>query len=136
MLQQEGASIILSLDANEDILSTDLLYCPLVYNDGKFIDVPYHNCSLSTLLATCGLVDTLSHCHPPPYPSTYSRGHSRLDYIIVSKDLLPSIRHCGVLPLYSVFLGDHCPCFLDLDSTTLFRGDTHPIAPKNTGGFN
>jgi hypothetical protein len=79
MLQADGASIILSLDANEDTLTTEPIYHPLPYQEGRFIDAPPHNDHLSSLNITCGLVDTLSHLHPPPYPSTYHRGTNRLD---------------------------------------------------------
>ncbi len=135
MLQSEGASIILALDANEDILSTTPTYHPLEYKDGNFIQAPQHNGHLATLLMTCGLIDTLSHSHPPPYPSTYFRGKTRMDYILVSRDLLPSLQRSGVLPLYSIFMGDHCPCYVDLDSTVLFSDPTHPIAHHTHRGI-
>ncbi len=53
----------------------------------------------------------------------------------MSRDLLPSLRASGVLPLYSIFLGDHCPCYIDLDGHTLFSGKTHPIAPRIQRGI-
>jgi hypothetical protein len=130
MLQSEGSSVIIGLDANKDISSTSPVYCPLTYNEGTFIKAPQHNGHMSTLLTSCGLIDTLSFAHPPPYPSPYSRGCHHLDYILISKDLLPELRCSGVLPLYSVFLGDHCPCYIDLDGPTMFGSKTHPIAPE------
>jgi exonuclease III len=128
MLQANGCSIILNLDANKDILSHDPMHCPLIYKDGTFIEAPHHNGHMATLLTTCGLIDSLSYTHPPPYPSTHARGKTRLDYILLSKDLAPALLRSGVLPLFSIFLSDHCPCYVDFDSTTLFSHKTHPIA--------
>jgi exonuclease III len=135
MLQADGTSIILALDANEDILASNPSYSPLSFNDGIFINAPQHSGSLATLLTTCGLVDTLSHLHPPPYPSTYHRGVTRLDYILMSKELLPTLLRGGVLPLHSVFIGDHCPCYIDLDAATLFGKTTYPIATHSQRGI-
>jgi hypothetical protein len=70
----EGYSIILGIDANED-LSAESQYKPLHYQLDKPIQPQGHNGSLSTLCKTCGLVDPLTILHPDsPSPPTYSRG--------------------------------------------------------------
>jgi hypothetical protein len=86
MLQEEGASIILCLDGNEDVSQTTATYHPLDYTEGSFISSKGHNGSLSTLVTTCSLVDSLS-LHQPPFPSTYAYRPNRLDYIFVSQDI-------------------------------------------------
>jgi hypothetical protein len=107
MLQSKGSSIILYVDGNEDTANTVAMYAPLQYNDGTFVSSPSHNGTLSTLVTTCGLIDMLQLQHQPPLPSTYVYGKNRIDFIYVSHDLVGSIRNTGVLPLYSVFQGDH-----------------------------
>ena len=134
MLQVEGASIILSLDGNEDTSQTTAMYHPLDYSDGSFISSRNHNGTLSTLVTTCGLVDSLS-LHQPPFPSTYAYGPNRLDYIYVSQDIHHASLRSGVLPLYSVFSGDHNAVYLDLDAALLFQDDTHPILPPCRRGL-
>jgi hypothetical protein len=107
----------LSLDGNENLSGKHGTFYPLEYKEGEFIWAPNHDGSLSTLAASCGLVDVLAHFHPPPYPSTYAGGKNRLDYIFLSDDIIHAASNSGILPLYSVFLGDHNACYVDLDST-------------------
>ena len=107
MLRQQNISIVLSLDGNENLSEKHGTFYPLEYKEGEFILAPNHDGSLSTLAASCGLVDVLAHFHPPPYPSTYARGKNRLDYIFLSDDIIHAASNSGILPLYSIFLGDH-----------------------------
>jgi hypothetical protein len=134
MLQQSGSSIILAIDGNEDSSDTMGTYMPLEYT-GEFIHAPRHNGTLATLVTTCGSVDTLSCLHPPPYPSTYAHGKNRIDYIYVSQDIWQASLRSGVLPLYSIFQGDHNACYLDIDSVLLFGDSTNPIAPPTRRGL-
>jgi hypothetical protein len=106
-LRADKTHIILSMDGNEDTSKHQGIFYPLTYQNREFIHAPNHDGSLSTLASTCGLIDTLAHFHPPPYPSTYSRGKSPLNYIYVSDNIIHSIDCSGVLLLYSIFLGDH-----------------------------
>jgi hypothetical protein len=68
-------------------------------------------------------------------PSTYARGKNRLDYIYISDDISQSALCSGILPLYSIFLGDHNACYVDLDAEILFGDDTHPLAPASRRGL-
>ncbi len=126
--------IILAIDGNEDSSDTMGNYMPLEYT-GEFIHAPRHNGTLATLVTTCGLVDTLSCLHPPPYPSTYAHGKNRIDYIYVSQDMRQASLRSGVLPLYSTFQGDHNACYLDMDSVLLFGDNTNPIALPTRRGL-
>lgn len=124
----------MSIDGSEDVASSIGTYWPLHYTAGNFIKAPEHNGSLATLIATCGLIDSLCLLHLPPYPSTYAPGKNRIDFIYVSNDITSAALRSGVLPLYGVFQGDHNACFLDLDSKLLF-GATHIILPPAICGL-
>jgi hypothetical protein len=88
-ITREGALIILSLDANEEISDQPGQYIPLPYDPKKFQVHSQHNGSLATLAATCGLVDPLALQHKQrPIPSTCNRGQRRLDYILILSHLL------------------------------------------------
>jgi hypothetical protein len=134
-LQTQGHSITLSLDGNEDITSSATEFHPLQYVDQEFTHSPKHDGKLCTLIMTCGLQDVLRIHHPPPLPTTYARGRNRIDYILVSRDILPAVHKSGVLPLYSIFSGDHIPCYIDIDSNMLFGDQTHPLAPLPQRGL-
>lgn len=108
---------------------------PLEYTAEEFIHAPHHNGTLATLVTTCGLVDTLSFLHLPPYLSTYAYGKNRIYYIYVSQDIQQASLRSGVLPLYSIFQGDHNACYLDLDSVMVFGDETHPIMPPTHRGL-
>jgi hypothetical protein len=123
-LRSENISIILSLDGNEDLSPNKGSFYPLHYQDGTHIYAPRHDGSLASLATTCGLIDSLAYFHPPPYPSTYARGPNRLDYILISEDIIHAVTRSGILPLYSVFTGDHNACYIDIDATLLFAEPT------------
>jgi hypothetical protein len=79
-------------------------------------------------MKTCGLVDILGMHHPDrPFPSTYSRGKKRLDYILVSSSIAATVLKSGLLPYNSVFHSDHRACYIDIDSKALFKSQTHNI---------
>jgi len=126
----QGHAIILSLDSNEDISEKEGSFHPLRYIEGKHPISKTHNGSLATLATTCGLIDPLaSHHKDRPFPATYNRGQSRLDYILVSSSILPSVQRSGILPYQSIFYSDHRACFLDIDSIQLFGDSTTSMAP-------
>ncbi len=114
-------------------------YEELLPNKGQLITLkqsstpvvhPKHDGTLETLVRSTGLTDVLRHHHPSPtYPPTYNRGKKRIDLILVSTSLLPSITRSGILPYNSVFQGDHRPCYIDLDAAVAFGGQTSPVCP-------
>jgi len=129
-LVHQNHAIILNLDSNEDISGKAGLFQPLSYVEGKHPVSKTHDGSLATLITTCGLVDPLATQHKSrPFPSTYNRGQSRLDYMFVTSGILSSIIRSGILPYQSIFYSDHRPCFLDIDAGVLFEENTHEIVP-------
>lgn len=124
-------SIILALDNNEDLLSIRGHYMPLDSDTTKHVFNQHHDGSLASLAITCGLVDILGEQHTErPFPSTYSRGKKRLDYILVSSNLAPAVLRSGILPYHSLFHSDHRPCYIDIDSILIFNENTHALQPQ------
>lgn len=122
--------IILALDSNEEITQKQGQFRHLPYT-GNPIKDKQHNSSLATLVMTCGLVDPLAYQHSMRrFPATYNRGKSRLDYILVSAQLLPAVQRSGILPFQSIFISDHRPCFIDLCAQQIFGNKTQDIAPQ------
>jgi hypothetical protein len=127
---QQGHLIILCLDSNEDITKTAPAFIPLTYNEGTHASHPAHNGLLAALMTTCGLVDPLAHQHTlQPFPPTYNRGRSRLDYILVSASILPMVQRSGILPYQALFHSDHRSCFVDINPTLLFGNQTAELVP-------
>jgi hypothetical protein len=130
---RDGCDIIVALDANEEYQGTGGDITPLEYNDGNHIKHTSHDGTITTLCKTCSLVDpfTYLHTHSAP-PPTYIRGKSRLDYIFVSSSIIHTVEGAGIL---TTFLGDHCPCFLDFSTNSLFLDQQHSIAPRSRRGL-
>jgi len=124
-----GYSIILGIDANEGIRDQTGKFTPLQFSLEQPIPTKGHDCTLSTLLYTCGLIDPLTsqHTEQPP-PPTYSRGKERIDYIFISSHLLPAVQRTGIFPYDHIFISDHRPGYIDFNSELLFRDDNQAIA--------
>jgi hypothetical protein len=85
---------------------------------------------MQTLLITCRLADPLLIQHASQAPQlTYSRGSHRIDYVFVSRNLLPAGLCTGFLPYDSIFLSDHRACYVDSDVKALFKYTVSVIAP-------
>jgi exonuclease III len=71
---------------------------------------------MNAVVAKLGLVDTTSYHHGlDGEVSTYSRSNNRLDCILCTNALAPSIWRCGVLPFNFVISSDHQGAFIDVD---------------------
>jgi len=134
-LQREGHSIILALEAKETYdLDKDLPSPhPLVFQSGKFTIDAKHDGQFSRLISTCKLSPPLAIQHTTrPFPASHVRGTKQIDYMLLSKDILPAVINSGSLPHHSILHGDHHPYFLDFDSTLLFSDPTYEIATPPT----
>lgn len=116
--------------ANEGLHEGTGNYTPLHFTLKHPIPTKGHDGTLSTLIHTCGLLDPLTtqHTEHPP-PPTYNRGKERIDYILVSVCLLPSVQRTGIFPYDHIFISDHRPCYIDFNSDLLFQDGTPTIAP-------
>jgi hypothetical protein len=79
-----------------------------------------------------GFVDVMDLLHPKDaHIPSYARSKNRLDYALVSKDLVPEVTHLGLYHYHEFYPLDHRPIFLGLDPT-LF-GNLAAIVPNSTG---
>ena len=95
VLQQikEGCPILLLMDANSPPDSKDM----------------------KMFMRKTGLKNLFRVLHPTlPYPRTYDRGDSCLDFALASEDAIPLIKKMGYLPFYSLGPDDHRSFFVDL----------------------
>ncbi len=130
-LIKEGHEIILTIDANEtynpDICGN---HHPLQYSSGIPTLARSHDGKFSTLVTTCGLKDPLALQHSSrPFPASHIRGSQRIDFILVTPNLLPAVQRTGSLSYYSLMQSDHRAYYVDFDSIELFSDPAYDIAP-------
>lgn len=78
------------------------------------------------------LVDIFSNLHPQTdVLPTFERGSTRIDFALISPDLVPAIARCGYMPFRLYVESDHRFLFLDL-STEIFLGDPSTLASLPT----
>ncbi len=79
---------------------------------------------MNAVVAKFGLVDSTSYHHGlEGEVATYNRSKNRLDYILCTNDLAPSIWRCGVLPFNFVISSDHRGAFIDVNIDEFLGGD-------------
>ena len=87
---------------------------------------------LKELALTCNLTSVHEHLHADlPPPATYSRGSSKIDFILISENLLPVCRCCSIEPLHAGIVSDHLALFMDLDQVVALQGPFNTIAPAS-----
>ena len=97
--QEKKRDIFLLMDANEEITPTKTKYPPL----HKF-------------MTDCGLMHCMQSAYPDaPLPVTYVRGRKCIDHIMMSPQLINTIRLCGTLPAGFGYESDHRLIYCDLD---------------------
>jgi len=130
-LIQDGHDIILVMDTKStydpdvSTKSHHLKYQPGV----PTLDIK-HNGHLSTLIATCGLLDPLAHQHSSrPFPPSHICGSERIDFILVFPGIMGTVCSSGCFPIHALFNSDNRACFIDINSTSLFAAPAYEIAP-------
>ena len=79
---------------------------------------------MNAVVAKFGLIDSTSYHHGiEGEVATYSRSSNRLDYILCTHAIAPSIWRCGVLPFNFVISSDHRSVFIDVDIDEFLGGD-------------
>jgi exonuclease III len=87
--------------------------------------------STAHLCESHGLVDIFAARHPDIEEfCTYIRGTKRIDYYLISQDILPSVTAVGYAPFHYRSTSDHQGLFLDLDVTKLFGNATVALAAQ------
>jgi hypothetical protein len=92
---------------------------------------------MNAVVAKFGLVDSTAYHHgiEGEIP-TYSRSNSRLDYILCSHGLAPSIWRCGILPFNFVISSDHRGVFIDVNIDNFLGGDPSPLMSAALRGIS
>ena len=117
-LQDNNHEVILALDANEP-----------PNQPGGIIE---------QLRESCRLYDALTSRHPHSVtPSTYSRGHAQLDYILIPHHWLQEVLAATVLPLHhEMTFSDHRAIVIDINIHNTFdirSYNTSLVPPKLRG---
>ncbi len=102
--QEEGDSIIILTDFNEDVRS------------------PW----IQKYFAELNLIEALTAMTAPPPTATYNRGSNPIDGIYLSPDLLPSITG-GYLAFETILPSDHRALWIDVPGILLGLDDTSQI---------
>jgi hypothetical protein len=130
-LTTEGHHFIVSMVANS-VYDPDAAAPshPLAYSPGRLTLSPSHDGKLATLVATCNLCLPLATQHVTrPFPTSHIMGKNQIDYILVSKSILPAVERSGVLSHHSLIRGDHRPYYVDFNATILFSYPAYQIEP-------
>ncbi len=110
--QIQGKSIILCLDANESMIKL--------------------NSGICKLMETCGLIDLHAHLYPDISLPSHRSGSAKIDFMLISPDLLESISQAGIHAFDDILQSDHRTLFLDLNMTKLFHGlSSDPVSLQN-----
>ena len=93
---------------------------------------------MTQLLGNCNLMDVLgARLGTIRVPSTYKRGHSRIDYALASPALYPFIHKAGYEPFdYRGIFSDHRGLYLDLVIEDLFGSGPVKLATKTQREFS
>ena len=84
---------------------------------------------MSHLVSECQLVDAIADRHGSLQFTTYQRGQHVLDYILVTQDLLGSIRSCGYEQFHANIFSNHCGVYINFLSSHLFGCKIQPLVP-------
>jgi hypothetical protein len=80
-------------------------------------DIGHEPALLASLCGKYDLVDVMDLLHPnqASIPS-YARSANRLDYVLLTQDLLPYVDHAGLNHYHEFYPSDHRPIFVGLES--------------------
>ena len=80
------------------------------------------NSGMDRIATSCGLIDLFSvKLGSSNIPATYQRGTTRIDYALLSPDLMTHVRAAGYEPFGYRVPSDHRGMFIDFDTETLFN---------------
>jgi hypothetical protein len=76
----------------------------------------------------CGLTDVWAHWDPGEEFNTRHPGQKRIDYVLVSPDVVPCGTAAGYFPFKYHGNSDHRNIYVDFDTTKLFGNETTRLA--------
>jgi hypothetical protein len=85
---------------------------------------------MASVCSSFDLGDAMDTVHPDEaHVPSYARSSNRLDYVLISSDLLPEVWDVGLNHYHDFYPSDHCPIFLGL-RTALFGSLPAIVAPQ------
>ena len=111
----KGHSIALNIDANESM------------------ERP--TSGIKHLAVVCGLVDIHQHRNPETKLSSHKTGSTKIDYVLVSMDLLDFISKAGITDFAQGYQTDHRTMFMDL-KPQYFQGTVKEASPQTYRSFS
>jgi hypothetical protein len=113
----EKQGIIVMLDANESL--------------------QHFNNDFTKWVRESGLVDIHVHRHGTEgEPATHTRGSSRIDYMLISHDLIDYVSAAGILPFKTFTKSDHRALFMDIDLEAYLGGRPSDTALATRRGLS
>jgi hypothetical protein len=100
---REKQGVIVMLDANETL--------------------QHFNNDFTKWVRNSSLIDIHVHRHgTEEEPATYTRGRTRIDYMLISPDLVEFVSAAGILPFKTFTKSDHRALFMDIDMDCYLGG--------------
>ena len=91
---------------------------------------------MDTLASTCQLLDMFNvRLGSSTQPATYQRGKKRLDYILMSPELLPHVNAAGYDPFGYRIPSDHRGMYVDFNTNTLFHDELPALSSVDKRDF-
>jgi hypothetical protein len=90
---------------------------------------------MRSLAIPCQLTDVWSHKYPGVEFNTHHPGRKRINYVLVSPDLIPGVKSVGYFPFKYRGKSDHRSIYIDFDTQVLFGNATHKLATAIQQGF-
>ena len=106
--RKAGGSVVLMMDANEEWERE-------------------RNGDLAEFLLETGLEDIHKMKQQEIPTTTYARGTKRLDHILVTPDLVQTVRRAGYLPIHDGVIADHRLCYIDCNLVEFLGGNVNNI---------
>jgi hypothetical protein len=96
---------------------------------GDFNEPMTEQSSTARIAAKHSLVNIMfqQNSHAPE-ANTYSRGSTRINYALISPDLLATVKSCGYEQFHKRIKSDHQGMFIDFDTELFFGNDTHQMS--------
>jgi hypothetical protein len=90
---------------------------------------------MRSLAIQCQLTDVWSYKYPGVEFNTHHPGSKRIDYVLVTPNLIPGVKSVGCFPFKYRGKSDHRGLYIDFDTQVLFGNATHKLAPAPNRGF-
>ena len=68
--------------------------------------------------------------------TTYARRTKRLDYILMTPNLVQTVRRAGYLPLHDGVMSDHRMCYVECNLVAFLGGNVNKIVRPHMRSFN